>query len=706
MSLKLLNEGGNAVPGVSRINQENVSETMNDIYKKLLPVLNVSKEDTALLGSTGKKLPGGSSGDVDLAISKEALCKNNDIKPENVLSFIESKVKKFGIAYNVLKGLGIVSVGWPIANVDGKQEGATVQLDLMLSDNVNMTSWGMYSPYESQQPWKGAVRNTIMYWIATLVDYKVLRKEINELGEEYDTEFERHVFDPQRGLARLKQSFYSIKTGKLGKNKKTVFREIVNDNPDLIVKILFGDKYAAKDILTVDDCWKAMMSPDFPYKDYRLAIIKHVIDDCEAHGFSYPEYFNKYVESNGQSVVTESMEVLMLEASKTEYDSPREGMIKIHQMKPAQFVDFIKQLKSVSKKGVLDLSQLNASEKVDGSGLRIIVNNGAIGLESSYSGVVFNADEFSLEPFRNTLQYLQDNLSNELTSICETLKQEGCSGMKLTGELFYINDLTAVDKDNSVTFVGTKYDYNKLGSFASVVLFDVQGIRDNKLVSIDESLKDKIMDEMRDLSTSEFKFFNGKDIKWSGEFKIRVNYDTKEANAIMRNPDMLLDKVNKETFEAFRDAMAHAFSNQIAERGSVFGVPGSEVEGIVFEINGKKFGATNFGWKDTKASYYNAQTEFQNTIDNFLKTVFGFIKPKKILQLLSEPDAKQKFGVPFKKEVGPFKEKLKVAKDKFDNDKNIPASVRKMATFFVNSNFNKMMNLTDDVYSLKQALTR
>ena len=73
MIIRLLNEGGNAVEGVSRINQENVAKTLKSFYSKVLPVLRITKNDTAVLGSTGKKLPGGSSGDIDIAVSRPAL---------------------------------------------------------------------------------------------------------------------------------------------------------------------------------------------------------------------------------------------------------------------------------------------------------------------------------------------------------------------------------------------------------------------------------------------------------------------------------------------------------------------------------------------------------------------------------------------------------------------------------------------------------
>lgn len=694
MIVRLINEGGNAVAGVSRINQENVKKTLNSVYSKLLPLLGLNISDTALLGSTGKKLPGGSSGDMDLAISKHKLIDEHNLDENQLIPFIVSKVKKLGIDFKSMPGLGIVSIAWPIANVDGKQKGERVQLDLMLSDNINMTKWGMYSAHEKEQPYKGAVRNLIMYWIANVVDYKSLKREADK-----DTEFEKDIFDTQRGLFRLKQSYYD-KNGKLSSKKKTIFRKLISDDPDAIVKILFGNNYKSSDILTVSDAWDALMSPDFPYKDYRKTIVKNIVNDLQKQGFDYPDYIDKYLAN--KSMVTEAYSML-LEAKNTEYDTPRVGMTKIHQMNPHQFVNFINALKGLIKdksNTKINLGDLNVQEKVDGTGVRIIVNNGAIGLESSYSGVVYNADEFPLEQFRETLKYLQNVLGDKLIDIAAKNK----TSYKIIGELFYINDVNSIDADSTVTFIGTKYDSKKLGSFGSVIIFNADGIQDNKLVQLTQEQRKGIINDLKDLTTDQFKFFSDDDIKWKGEFDIQIQYDTKLGKKILNNPELLLDKSNKEFFESFRDAIAQAFSREISKKGSLFGVPETEVEGIVFDINGQKFGATNFNWKEKKAAIYKSEEEFNQVISNFYKTVFGFVKPKKIQQLLNTPDYKKLYGIPYKKEVAQFKQDLKAAKYKFDHDKLIPAAIKKMQRFFVEETWQKLKGINTNIDSLKKAL--
>lgn len=61
-------EGGNMFDDVSRINQENVAATLKYIYETILPAIGIDRKWAQPLGSTGKRLPGGSSGDIDLGI--------------------------------------------------------------------------------------------------------------------------------------------------------------------------------------------------------------------------------------------------------------------------------------------------------------------------------------------------------------------------------------------------------------------------------------------------------------------------------------------------------------------------------------------------------------------------------------------------------------------------------------------------------------
>ena len=65
---ELMLEGGNMFEDVTRIHQDNVAATLQYIYEEILPAIGIDRKYVQPLGSTGKRLSGGSSGDIDLGI--------------------------------------------------------------------------------------------------------------------------------------------------------------------------------------------------------------------------------------------------------------------------------------------------------------------------------------------------------------------------------------------------------------------------------------------------------------------------------------------------------------------------------------------------------------------------------------------------------------------------------------------------------------
>ena len=663
---------------------------MDDIYKKLLPLLGITKTHTALLGSTGKKLPGGTSGDVDLAVDKPTIMRLNGLKTtQELYEFIIQAITRLEYDYNYLKGLGIVSVGWPIANVDGKQEGEFVQLDIMPSDNLKMTAWGMASPHQSVEQYKGAVRGELLYWIANEIDYKALKQQANELtGEIEDLEFERTIFNGMKGLYRIKQSFLSPKTGKRKANKWTVGRQLIETNPVAIAKLFFGKDVNPDDLISAKQIWDAMMSPEFPYPKARKRIVQNTIKSLTKNGIDYPPYFDEFVQGP------------LNERTQTTFDTPRVSMTKIHQMNASQFVEFLQALKdagvTTSKK--FDLSEFNTSEKADGQGVRLVCYDGKIGIESSYSGVVFNPGATRQESFRETLLYFQNNEANSLMQIAK----QNNTWFKITGELFYVNDPEIIDDDSGVTFVATKYDSSKIGSIGAMVVFDVSGISpDGQLIKLEPTVKKQIIKSFKGLSNKEFRIYDDTNFAWKGEINLEIDYDTEMMNRIFQEPAVLLTKECKKHFKELQQAIADAFSREIRKKGSVLGLPDSEVEGIVFQINGQKYGATNFNWAEKKKGYWKSQDAFMNRIAEFLKMLTGYVKREKVYQLLKAPDAKINYEHVYKMELPRFLADMQRLKDEFDNDDSIPRATKKQQAKFLETAYKKVMKLQPRLSSLR-----
>lgn len=282
-----LKEGGNAIKSSVSINQENVAATMNDIEKVLLPKLNISKNDTASLGSTGKKAPGQQSGDIDLAISVQALTQNNGLEtPVELYKFIMDVAMNTSTEVKLMQGLGLVSLAWPITNVDGKQEGQDVQLDLMTVDSIDWARWAYYAPSFNQSPYKGLYRNEIFYALARYMDYKTISRAMDNAGEEVDSEWQRHFFDLGKGLMHGEQN----RIGKKGivKGVKTVNKVLKSLDPREVVKMFFGPNAEPNDILTFEQALAAVLADDFAYAKDRQNILAMAKQGILNKGYPIP----------------------------------------------------------------------------------------------------------------------------------------------------------------------------------------------------------------------------------------------------------------------------------------------------------------------------------------------------------------------------------------------------------------------------------
>jgi hypothetical protein len=289
-----LTEGGNAVANVVRINQENTLATVENIYKELLPKLKIKKSDTALLGSTGKKAPRQSSGDIDMALSAKELLKKNKVDTyDDMMQYVVDAIKSAGYDFKDMRSIGIISIAFPIANVDGLQSNQNVQLDLMIVQDVKYAAWAFYSPHYLDSEFKGMYRNLINFSVA-----KNAKLEVSKIDPETKTpiEWSRFWINNTEGLKFGTQTNISPKTGKIVKAVRTLDNKTVSNNPDEIVSFLYGKKYKAKDVLTFEAALKAVMSKDFPFPDKRQIILKGVSESLQSQGYPIPEILAKLIK--------------------------------------------------------------------------------------------------------------------------------------------------------------------------------------------------------------------------------------------------------------------------------------------------------------------------------------------------------------------------------------------------------------------------
>lgn len=285
--INVINEGGNAVQNVVRINQENTMATVDDVYKKFLPKLKIKKQDFALLGSTGKKAPKESSGDIDMAVSAIELLKQSGVDTyDDMMDSLLKVIKGYGYDYKDMRSLGIVSFAFPIVNVDGLQGGEKVQVDFMIVKDVTYAVWAYYSPHYLDSELKGLYRNFLNFNVARFADLKVDKIDPDT---NLPVEWSRYWLTNNDGLQFGRQTNLSPKTGKITKTLRPIEKKTVTMNPDEIVAFLYGEKYKAKDLLTFEACLKAILSNNFPYKNQRNVILKGTAETLQNEGYPVPD---------------------------------------------------------------------------------------------------------------------------------------------------------------------------------------------------------------------------------------------------------------------------------------------------------------------------------------------------------------------------------------------------------------------------------
>ena len=295
---EFIKEGGGAVGDVDRINQENVEATLKAISTKIIKPLKITTKDIGVLGSTGKRKPGGSSGDIDIAIDANKVLRANAIQiADELFDFIAGKAKKVSNTVVSNKGTGVISLQFPISNTDGKQKNKKVQLDLMIVDNLDLAKFNFWSPHEEQSKWKGIYRNIILSSMASVMDLEVLEKGYDENDVEVPTLFKRNFIDLKRGLMRGLQT----RIGKSGKlfakgRKQTLETKVLENQPEGIIKAILGPAFTVKDAESFESLFKILDHPKYLYRSKKKEIIKTFIAVISiSKGLVVPDEMERFV---------------------------------------------------------------------------------------------------------------------------------------------------------------------------------------------------------------------------------------------------------------------------------------------------------------------------------------------------------------------------------------------------------------------------
>lgn len=291
---ELVSEGGHAKSDIpeelkSRINQENVEATLDDICERLLPKIGLTKDDVECVGSTGKKLPGGTIGDIDLAMPQQKIMDALGIEtPEEFIDHCQDAFDSLGAYDASAPGHGWKSVScfWPIQSVDGKQDGKFVQLDFVVTTNMKYITWGMHSDQERElqdgdieddvNP-KSAVRMILLKSIA-MGGHSIVNKRgsVSGVGDDEPVDMDRYDIVFNEGLFKVHRERKLKRNGEYSKTWSSS-KEFVTDDPDEIVRTIFNDNgMSASDLMSVRDVWDAFLDSEM-YQDPET---RHEIGRC------------------------------------------------------------------------------------------------------------------------------------------------------------------------------------------------------------------------------------------------------------------------------------------------------------------------------------------------------------------------------------------------------------------------------------------
>ena len=265
-------------PDVVPIHQENVASTIEDVMKRFVKgELHLDPETQASpIGSTGKKLAGQTSNDLDIALDYTSLMEKWGLpewtgrRLEEWVDLARDAAEMCGVQFSM--AATVCSLRWPISNDDGKQDGEFVQVDLMPSPNMKMTKFGRYSQQakDGETFFKGTVRNIMLSIMARCSYHKDLTDDTHVkvlddgTEKEVHNEYEGWTYDGNTGLhlAHKKYEQYTrngngFKKGDWKPHAKTIDSPVISDDPDEIVEMIFGKGVTPDDVDTVQKMWKA-----------------------------------------------------------------------------------------------------------------------------------------------------------------------------------------------------------------------------------------------------------------------------------------------------------------------------------------------------------------------------------------------------------------------------------------------------------------
>jgi len=268
---KILNEGGNAVEDARPLTQAEVLSTYAWVENFVLPKLGLDGKgiDAFPIGSYGKKNDDATSGDIDIAVSVDKLAGVHGLGFNDVLAWLDSRLKQMGYSTKVVKGFEQVSFGVP---VNGNEANGVAQVDLMLSTNLDWSRFMYHSPNfrEAESKYKGMYRNVLMMSIVS-----EMFKEATKTTDAGEIEqYRQYVIRLEKGIYQVEKTFMG-KKGSLVKTATLLHDQdkFITSTPEEVVKLAFGEDVKPGEVMTFENAWSIFQSPKFPHQKRKNEIL-------------------------------------------------------------------------------------------------------------------------------------------------------------------------------------------------------------------------------------------------------------------------------------------------------------------------------------------------------------------------------------------------------------------------------------------------
>jgi hypothetical protein len=293
-------EGGAAIKTSRSIREAEFPKTFDSIKSILFPILGINqiKEGSQYLviGSIGKKKnPEDTSGDLDIGYDSSWFSREHGITPKECSSevyklILESLPEKLGFDPEIkhMKGLGIVSLGWPI---QGDFNKGIVQLDLIAVSSMEWAKFIYYSPnYKiTESKYKSAHRN----WLLTAI--LASRRKITRVDPDGQVlDYDSPVIMLSDGLFWHTKSYAGKIKDRLKNPKKIEGSErFVTRNPQEFIDFTLGPGYTLEEVKTFEQVFSIINDPSFELYDNMEEIKDKFKEYLKRCGLDVPSEINR-----------------------------------------------------------------------------------------------------------------------------------------------------------------------------------------------------------------------------------------------------------------------------------------------------------------------------------------------------------------------------------------------------------------------------